>query len=696
VNMATVPRVTSLSNVELRPVSGTLQSVPNATPGAFGADAAAQTIQGARQLGAAGDRLAQVALEIKNDNDIREAKEADVRFSTNSTALLRGDGTAENPGFFGLQGQAAVDGYAPTREAILKSRQDIAASIKSDKARQMFLDKANSRFEQIDNQGLNYVTGQRRVANDAVSAAREQSAASEAVLFWNDDTVVNRSLGIATVEAEARAARAGLPKEVAEAEVRAARTRVLAPAINAAIETDYKRAQKLYQDNVGSMDAREAAILAKRIQDKATVTESQKVGDQIYDLAKANGWSEERAMIELRKVSEGSVRDAAMRQLNSMFTSMRQSRQDAEQREDRAYTLRQRGITSDNQAFEAEQRARRREAQDAEDMGIAAAETIARMGGTPQEQLKLAQETLTGRILEIAEARLNSRRAAEVGAENAARGELRRRAYVEVDAGKDPDSLPPEFREALSNPGEMDRLRRVFLDRQAGIPAATNWEAWNAYQAQAKDPDQARFIDLKEARTYLADAEFRKLSGLVSDAQAGKLDPNAKNDNAEINRVLMGYEFVKTAKADDRNRLAAQIANEVDAVRAISPQGRVSPEERDKIISQAAARYVTGPRDLGIVTIGKPSENTRAVNADVNMGFDARAVRYFQSQAPAAAAKLKLDQPPPEAFAQAAGRISTGDRNLIIAAARAKGVQSPTEAEIRFIYAYRVWKDGSK
>lgn len=687
--MATVPRVQSLSNVELRPVSGTLQSVPNATPGAFGADAAQQTIQGARQLGAAADRIGQIALEIKHDDDVRAAKEADVQFSTTSTSILRGDGTMENPGFFGLQGQAAVDGYKPTREAIEKSRQDIAAGIKSEKARRMFLDKANQRFEQIDNQSLNYVTGQRRVANDAVSVAREQSAASEAVLFYNDDTVVNRSLGIAAVEAEARAKRAGLPQEVVDAEVRAARTRVISPAINAAIETDYKRAQKLYQDNLSSIDAREASVLAKRIQDKAIISESQKIGDQIFDMAKANGWSEERAAMELRKYAEGPTRDAAFRQLNTMFTSMRQSRQDAEQKVDRAYTLSQRAQAATNQAYENDQRARRAAGQDAEDMGIAAAETITRMGGSPQEQLKLAQETLTGRVLEIAEARLNSRRAAEVGAENAARGELRRKAYAEVDAGKDPDSMEPEVREALSNtPGEMDRLRRVFLDRAAGIPARTNWEKWNEYEAQAKDPDQARFIPLKEARTYLADAEFRKLSALVTDAQAGKLDPNAKNDNAEVNRVLSSYEFIKAAKKDDRERIAAQITNEIDAVRAISPQGRVSPEERDKIIATATARYVTQPQYWG-----KPSENTRAVNTDAAMGFDARAVRYFQSQAPAAAAKFKLAQPPPEVFAQATGRISPEDRTLLIAAAKAYGVQSPTEAELRFIYAYQRWPD---
>jgi hypothetical protein len=662
--MATVPRVANTS-VELRPLGTPYQSAAGATPEAFGAGNARALIEGGQRLGQAANQIGELALRIKADDDEREAKDADIAFRQRKLGILRGDGTTENPGFFGTLGQTAIDGYGTSRKALEQSQEEIAKGMKSDRARRLFLESAQRQVVDADEQMIGHVTRQRKEASDATSISRINSAASEAALFPNDPKVVSKGLGIAEAEAAAISQRNGETGDVAADRARTARTSVVKSAVDAAIENDVKTAEGIYKQYVGSIDGRQAALMRKAIDEKLVVVESQVEADKIWEEAKKNGWDEVRTKDEVRKRLEGKVEDSVITRLNQRFADMNQREALADARD---------------------QRARRQRQQTEEDEARRAFDQIRREGGTPEEQLKKA-EALNGRVFSLVTAEIDNLRRRESNAAIERDNGLRREAFAMAGQGKNPEEFSPEMKASIRTDAEWQALTRAYARVSSGAPVVTNWGKYAEYQSQVRDPDQARFVNLEEARGYLADPQFAELARLKAAAENGKLDINAKNDAGAVNSVLNGFGFYKSAKKDDKERLLVAFLSEIDSVRSVTTAGKLTPEEREAVIERAAVRYIRKGGILG----NTQKENEEAIAADANLSSLDRATRFFVEGRGKAAASIPglrgVPVPSPEQYAATAGPIPPQVRTKIISRLRGLGVRNPNEEQIRVLYA---------
>lgn len=686
--MAIVPRATS--QVDTKPLSGPYQSAAGATFEAFGGGNAQAMVAGANKLEQGANQVAQLAMKIKMDDDERELKDTNTEFTKQRLAILRGDGTTQNPGYLGSMGQTAIDGYSPSREALKKRQEALAEGMKSERARKMFQDVSNTQLLEDDDRMLGHVTGQRKVADDATGKARVETAASEAGLFWNDDKAIGKSIAVANAEAAAAAQRHGMSPEVADRAAVEARTTVISNAIRNAVELDPDRAQKLYVQHVGSIDGREAAVLRKLVEEKTLVDASQREADKIWAEARLKGWDEAQTMAEVRKRTTGKLQDGIVQRVNRMYSEVEQST-------NRAYSATVR-------AHEAAQRGRQETRQQEEDAAVKAADNIIRGSATAAEQLRVAQENLEGRVLELVTNRINNNRAHLAGAKAEAQEANRTAAFKALDDGKNPDDLSPDVKASLTL-GQFEQMQRTYSNRLAGFPPATMGEGWTKYAeyiAQAKDPDQARFIDLNEAKMWLGVAEYRRIAELKASADAGKLDPNANNDAGAINTMLVGMSFNTKAKQDDKQRLTGIMHSELDAARAALPGGRISDEERDKLLLYAKQKYITSPTGIG-AWFSSPSENKDAVatGAPGTVAPNKRFADYLASQRGVASIRLKVDAPPPEAYLAASGYMPPAVRSGIMASLRRStdqggyGIANPTEADIRTVYARKIMMDGA-
>ena len=281
--MATVPRVTGPS-VEVRPTPFVAQSAEGATPDAFGAAAGRGMVQAGQQLAAFGEQVFRTAERIRLEEDDRAAKEAETEFARQRIAIVRGDGTDQNPGYYGLAGQNAVDGYKGAREALDAARDEIAKNMQSERARTRFLQRANAQIVDEDNTMLGFVTQNRRVAADATSKVRIETLQGEAARFYNDQERVGGIVGQIEEQVRADARRNGIVDQgTVDGLVQSARTSTIKAAFGSALDAqDTETAQRMLQQYAGQLDGRVQADLARILRDKIVDEEAQNLAETYF------------------------------------------------------------------------------------------------------------------------------------------------------------------------------------------------------------------------------------------------------------------------------------------------------------------------------------------------------------------------------------------------------------------------------
>jgi murein DD-endopeptidase MepM/ murein hydrolase activator NlpD len=116
-----VPSATT-SPLGVNPVSaGAVDPMRNAAPG--------QEQQAGADVQKLGEVTNDIGERIQNQLDNAMAKQAETGFLKNVMNITSGDGTAANPGYLNLRGQAAIDGYQDAATAIAKAKQDGAAGL---------------------------------------------------------------------------------------------------------------------------------------------------------------------------------------------------------------------------------------------------------------------------------------------------------------------------------------------------------------------------------------------------------------------------------------------------------------------------------------------------------------------------------------------------------------------------------------
>lgn len=265
--MPTVPTLTG-PQVESRPLAPRFQDGSGATAQNFGVGLGAGLDQAGRRISGAGDELAKLALQIQIDDNERDAKRLDVELSSTLRAINYGDGTAQNPGYFGKRGENAINSFGDTQKQIQDAHQKLLQSAKNDRVRQMYGDVANKRIEQEFNTMSRFVGQERRAAADTLSEARMQEAAANASVAWNNPEVLRQSLGIALGEARSMAERNGWSPEVLAAKEREAKTVIASSAIKAALAVEATgKASQLFKQFQGDMTAEVRNSLQKQIRE---------------------------------------------------------------------------------------------------------------------------------------------------------------------------------------------------------------------------------------------------------------------------------------------------------------------------------------------------------------------------------------------------------------------------------------------
>lgn len=254
--MAMVPRATNQN------IGGGAQSYvsSNAPANAFGAT----TAEGLKDLGRGFSQLGEGFEQLRQQNIQREAKNLYNQYSAEKRRILYGDGTPKNQGFYGNKGENALAAAPSLEKQLQELRSSMLKNVSSSGAREAFTNAAAA-SDEADMDGVRrYTIGQRDVAMDATDNATIEEAMSRAASGWADNAVVDQaSFTIGSTVAD-MASRKGLSTEAMQQAVRSAHSSMFDKVIQAAAQTDTKRARELYDKVESGIDGvTKTSILAK-------------------------------------------------------------------------------------------------------------------------------------------------------------------------------------------------------------------------------------------------------------------------------------------------------------------------------------------------------------------------------------------------------------------------------------------------
>lgn len=246
--MPTVPQ--AAPSVQSRPLDPGYQNASSASLDAFGALQGAGLAQTGARLQGVSDEFGRLALKAQMEDNEREAKKLDIELSSTLRSINYGDGTAQNPGYFGLKGEAALQGYGNAQKAVQEAQKKLLESGKNDRVKQMFGEVAARRVESELNTMARFVGQERVRAADTVSEARLSEAANDAAKAWNNPTIIQRSVGLAVNEIKDMAQRNGWGPEVEAAKVREATSVIATGAAKAALAVEATGAAQIGRAHV--------------------------------------------------------------------------------------------------------------------------------------------------------------------------------------------------------------------------------------------------------------------------------------------------------------------------------------------------------------------------------------------------------------------------------------------------------------
>lgn len=516
--MPTVPQASP--TVQSRPIDPGFQNASAATADVFGALGAAGLEQTGRRLAAASDDVHRLALKAMIEDNEREAKKLDVELSTALRAINYGDGTAQNPGYFGLKGEAALQGYEGAQKAAKDAQKKLLDSAKNARVKEMFGEVSARRLETELNTMARFVGQERVRAADTVSEARLSEAANDAAAAWNDPKIIQRSILLAVNEVKSMAQRNGWGPEVEAAKIREATSVIATGAAKAALAVEATgAAQRIFKQYESSFSPEARASISKQIRDGSVQHSAQALRDKVIALFPNEP---EKQYEYIRKVASGKVEDAAMASLSNWRSIQQGIESDRQRAQDKALRgesqkefdaiLKAHPLSLDDQIAEArklppemrdavearlrsENNYRRQEAEDFR-MAGAEAERKARMAeaqrvAAEKEQNKLAYKTADELI-------------SQGGSLDALSSELR-------------SILTPEQRKALETYEERRAKGMEF-------PKASDGGKLNEYLQMP--PDELGAVSQSELKTHLSREDYPVIERLRQQSLQGRRDPS--------------------------------------------------------------------------------------------------------------------------------------------------------------------------
>ena len=367
-----------------------------------------------------------------------------------------------------------------------------------------------------------FLMTERERANDATAEARKATVASRAASLYNDPVELASAISVAASEDASVAERKGFSPEIAAFETEKSRTVVIQGAIKAALAAD-------------------------------DINTAQKIFDTHAD--KMNGLVRADVAKALRnegidKISQ-SLADKAMSMFpNDREAGMKWLRDNAEGKSEAAAVADLRSRYGDRAAVESDARAR--------------AADLHRITTQAREDLNW-QHTVQER--ERTERLRGARKEAE---------DL-------IESGKPYSAIPAEVRAELDG-AKVASLQKRAAQLATGEPLVTDWGKNNEYTAMTAD--QLRNVDVGNARTELADAEFTQVKNLVLAANQGKIDPQSPDNPMRIfGSRADELGLVGNDKKDDRGRLQSMFLQEVGRAEEANGNKHLSSKEVREILN---------------------------------------------------------------------------------------------------------------
>ena len=248
----------------------------DASPGAFGAQvgqAVGQTSQGFEQA-------AQAGMQIRQVNNIALVNDATTKLQNAANTIAFGDGTPNNPGFFGKQGADALSAYPQAQSSLTAAQSQIESGLPPD-AQRDFQDYARryvgSRLESFGD----HFEQQRTLYTQQLAKSATDADQNTAISFYNDSDKFQSALSDGRFRIEQQSSVSGEAPEVTQQKLQDFTSGAYAGAASRIAEQDPVAAWKFYQDNQSLITGSQQAALEQRLKPQLYNWSSRADADQI-------------------------------------------------------------------------------------------------------------------------------------------------------------------------------------------------------------------------------------------------------------------------------------------------------------------------------------------------------------------------------------------------------------------------------
>lgn len=299
--MPTVPQTQTVFPT----VQPQFQSPRGVTPDAFGA-----------AVGRGAEALGQGLEEEAEKDRFRKAKELEAEFRKRKREVLYG--TPDSPGFYGLQGQAALDANPAARERVQEIREAMLQDIDDPVVRdELFGPTSADLMEQEFLSMDKTVLRARQVATETVEQARMNEAIQDAVVSGGDPDMIAQGEAIINSSIASLQALNGWDAETAQSRREEAQTLLYRNTIVALLQTNQTTAAKeFFEQHKAKMDAPIAAEVESMLLDSEMVRASQEQADQIMVQFPDD---QSGALKAARGISDPLLRDETVKRIERRF-----------------------------------------------------------------------------------------------------------------------------------------------------------------------------------------------------------------------------------------------------------------------------------------------------------------------------------------------------------------------------------------
>lgn len=215
-------------------------------------------------LDQSGNKGFAAAMDIAGFQAKVSADDAYNKVQSHVLTTMYGDGSAENPGFYSLKGEAAFEPYKNLKQDLEEYRQEVGSKLNP--AARLDFDQNSRRFvaQNLESAGRHYAEQVDTHAKDTNNATIDNSART-AGLNWNNEGIFNSSIAGAVKGAVRNGQLEGAGPERMDELIAHAKTQVITSTVEGALTRDPVAAYNFLQKHSDVLDAQSYDQLTARV-----------------------------------------------------------------------------------------------------------------------------------------------------------------------------------------------------------------------------------------------------------------------------------------------------------------------------------------------------------------------------------------------------------------------------------------------